>query len=452
MSDSYLATLERLADGCNSGGHQLCAQTLECRLALDKMVAAKNSREMAAKFDAGRERLSLQFEQPSETWSTSALLRTARDLLLTPPTSNPWWRSISITTSLARLGERGLSADVVVRTGLARDLVKLIVRDAAMFWCASVLEDVEEVEVPEVLAPWVALLQSDPSLASHKNELPPHIASVALAGDVGAAAEQWIRNAAIGHIVGWRVDDYLRVEREPRDLVLPGGKDATHWVTERFNLTYVPEWRATSLQWEQMLNSDPSGTASAAGVPLTLLQERAVTADMLNSALRAKLIERVDEEFEQRELGDSSIAALARLLEGRQYDTALQMAQRFHEAHPQATHFAMAYAFCLIATDPARARSSLESFHPSEGSVGATIRQINLASCALIDRNLDKASEHIAGIVTETDSAAWLWDPVSLVSGEPQVRYWLIEEWVEQFAVATSMITRRIAEVPSSES
>ena len=73
MSDSYLATLERLADGCSSGGHLLCAHTLECRLALDEVVAAKNSREMAAKFDAGRERLSLQFEQPSETWSTSVL-------------------------------------------------------------------------------------------------------------------------------------------------------------------------------------------------------------------------------------------------------------------------------------------------------------------------------------------------------------------------------------------
>lgn len=34
MSDSYLATLERLADGCSSGGHLLCAHTLECRLAV----------------------------------------------------------------------------------------------------------------------------------------------------------------------------------------------------------------------------------------------------------------------------------------------------------------------------------------------------------------------------------------------------------------------------------
>lgn len=164
MSDSYLATLERLADGCSSGGHLLCAHTLECRLALDEMVAAKNSREMAAKFDAGRERLSLQFEQPSETWSTSALLRTARDLLLTPPTSDPWWRSISITTSLARLGERGLSADAVVRTGLARDLVKLIVRDAAMFWAASVAEDIERVEVPDVLAPRPPCFKRTPPL------------------------------------------------------------------------------------------------------------------------------------------------------------------------------------------------------------------------------------------------------------------------------------------------
>jgi hypothetical protein len=71
MSDSYLATLERLAEGCHSGGHELCAQTLECRVALDGMIAARNSSELAAKFDAGRERLSLQFEQPSETWTTS---------------------------------------------------------------------------------------------------------------------------------------------------------------------------------------------------------------------------------------------------------------------------------------------------------------------------------------------------------------------------------------------
>ncbi|WP_218026425.1 hypothetical protein, partial [Microbacterium lacticum] len=70
-------------------------------------------------------------------------------------------------------------------------------------------EDIERVEVPDVLAPWVALLQADPSLARHKNELPPHIASVALAGDLGATAEKWIRNAAIAHIVSWRVDDYL---------------------------------------------------------------------------------------------------------------------------------------------------------------------------------------------------------------------------------------------------
>ncbi len=96
---------------------------------------------------------------------------------------------------------------------------------------------------------------------------------------------------------------------------------------------------------------------------------------------RHALIGRVDEEFEQRELGDSSIAALARLLEGRQYETALQMAQRFHEAQPQATHFAMAYAFCLIPINVARARSSLENFQPSEGSIGATIREINLVCC-----------------------------------------------------------------------
>lgn len=124
------------------------------------------------------------------------------------------------------------------------------------------------------------------------------------------------------------------MERAPRDVVLKGGKDVTLWVTERFTLTYLPEWRASSLQWEQMFIADPSETANSAGVPLQLLQERMVTTEMVNNALRAKLIDRVDEEFEQRALGDSSIAALARLLEAGQYDTALHMAQKFHEALP----------------------------------------------------------------------------------------------------------------------
>ncbi|WP_138945663.1 lipopolysaccharide assembly protein LapB [Plantibacter sp. M259] len=416
---------------------------------LDQMIVATKSREEAAKFDAGRERLHLRHEQPNENWTTSALLRTARDLLLTPPTSNPWWRSIAITTALARLGERGLSADIVVRTGFARDLVKLIVRDAALFWSASDLEGTGEVSVPDVLAPWVALLESDSSLVRHRGELPPHIASVALAGDVGAIAEEWVRRAAIGHIVGWRVDDYLRVERQPADLVLPGGRDATLWVTDRFTVTYVPEWHTSSLQWEQIFNAEPAETAKATGVPLALLEERTITGDMLNGALRAKLVDRVDEQFEQRELGDSSIAALAGLLEAGQYTPALKMAQKFHEAQPQALHFAMAYAFCLIAIDPDRAIASLHSLQIPEDNAGSMIREANLATCALKKGEVEMALHYTANLARDPGHTAWLWDPTSVVSGDPQVRYWTIGEWMERFTDAVAMITPQTDEVPS---
>lgn len=440
MTDSYLATLERLAHECRSSGHLLCDRTQECRTALDRLMAARSGREKAARFDAGEERLRLQAEQPNETWTTSALLRTAKDLLLTPPTKNPWWRSIAITTALARLGERGLSADAVVRTGFARDLVQLIVRDAAMFWCAAGLDDVDDVAVPDILEPWVALLASDRSLDRHRSELPPHVASVALAGEVGAIAEEWIRNAAIAHVVAWRVVDYLSVERQPRDLVLDGGKDVTIWVTERFTRTYVPEWRASSLQWEHVFNSDPAEAASAAGVPLALLGERTVTEDMLTTALRAKLIDQAAEKFEQRELGDSSIASLARLLESGQHRTALQMAQKFHEAHPQAIHFAMAYAFCLIVTDPHRARANLQSLQISTDRYVVCIRAVNLATCALMDHDLSAAREHLGTLADGPTQTAWLWEPVSVVRGRPEVRYLSIEEWIEHFAEAEAVI------------
>jgi hypothetical protein len=441
MTDSYVATLERMAHECESGGHQLCAETRECRIPLDRALSSRARREEASNFDAGEERLRLQASQPADTWSTSALLRTAKDLLLTPPTNDPWWRSIAITSSLARLGERGLGADAIVRSGFARDLVGSIVRDAALYWCASALDDVVDVDVPIILQPWVELLDSDPSLISHRTELPSHVASVALAGTVGAEAEEWIRSAAVAHILGWRVKDYLRVERQPRDLVLPGGKDVTLWVTDRFTRTYVPEWRSSSLHWEHMYNSDPAQAARVAGVPLAILRERTVTAEMLTGALRVRLIDHADEEFEQRELGDSSIASLATLLDSGQHRAALEMARRFHEAHPQATHFAMAYAFCLIATDPSRARATLDSFDPPN-SVAVSIRAVNLATCALMASDLATARKHVGEISDEGNPTAWLWEPVSVVSEEPRVRYLSIRDWVERFSRAEAMLTR----------
>lgn len=452
MSDTYLVTFERMADACEAGGHQSCAESGECRSPLERALSEKAAREQAAKFDAGKERLRLQSEQPSPHWTTSALLRTAKDLLQTPPTNDPWWRSVAITTALARLGERGLGADVIVRTGFARDLVQSIVGDAAMFWCASTpegVDDDDDVEIPDVLQPWVELLDTDRSLQQHRGQLPAHVASVALAGDVGAKAEEWIRTAAIAHILGWRITDYLAVERQPMDLVLAGGKEATVWVTERFTTTYIPEWRASSLHWEQMYNSDPAGAAKIAGVPLDMLLERTVTTEMLTEGLQVKLNRQADTEFEQRDLGDSSIASLAVLLESGQIRAALRMARKFHEAQPQASHFAMAYAFCLIVTDPDSARVTLERRLPAVDSAEMALRTVNLATCALMVQDVSKAREYLASLDGEMRQAAWLWEPTSVVAGDPHVRYSSISEWLDRFELAAEILTPRTDEGPS---
>lgn len=309
-----------------------------------------------------------------------------------------------------------------------------------MFWSASDLDHGDEVEIPSILRPWVDLLSADESLAVHRADHPSHIASVALAGEVGTTIGEWVRTAAVAHILSWRISDYLAVERQPRDLVLVGGKDATLWVTERFTKTYVRDWRMASLQWEQLFNSHPLEAARAAGVPVALLKERIVTAEMIDDALRINLVHRRGEDFEQRELGDSSIAALVTLLDSGQHRTALEMARRFHEAWPHEPHFAMAYAFCLIVIDANRARATLESLPLGAVDGATTIRDANLATCALITGDVHGAREHLPTLAQSRSEMAWLWDPISVVNAEPHVRYFSVGEWIDQFTIAESRV------------
>ncbi|QEE60137.1 hypothetical protein FVA74_00115 [Salinibacterium sp. dk2585] len=435
MVDSYLLFVERIAAECDSRDHEFCGGSGHCRTAATEHAAEQARLRQAAEFDAGKERLSLQLSQPSANWSTSALLRTARDLLLTPPTRDPLWRSIAITTALARLGERGLSADALVRTGFARDLVLKIIRDASMFWCAGTLGT--DTTIPAVLQPWVDLLDGEKALASHRQELPAHVASVAIAGAVGGRAEAWLREAAIAHIVGWRIDGYLRVERHPKDLVLMGGRDATLWIIDRFTRTFPRDWSYSSLNWELAFNANSEAVAQVSGVPAEILTERTVTSGTLVEAVTSKITKPYLDDFEERKLGESSIASLATLLDGGQYDTALRMARRFHEAQPQQVHFALAYAFCLIIQDPAAARSILDNIQIPKDSDAIGIRLANLVTCSLVQRDLPGARAQAKRLANRmADASAWLWEPQSLFSGQPRVRFQSISDWLRDFEAA----------------
>lgn len=437
MGDLPEVAFMLLTQECMRQDHRICGGDESCAELQAKHRRMRERDEDARQFDVGHQRWLLVNEQPSESWSTAALLRTVSDLLATPPTSNPLWRSIAITTALARLGERGLPADPVVRTGLGPGLIKKILGEAAFFWSAAQADRVARDQTPEVLRPWCAVLDDEASLTGVDSPAPSHVLAVALAGDSGALAKRWIQSAAIGHIVGWRISEYLKVDRAPGDVVLTGGRDATRWICERFTKTYPDEWRLTSLSWELAFNRDPDRTASHVGAPLKLLRERVVTDEMVTDALVHKLMAApgADDELEGGLDGSAVIASLGSMLEHGIVEGARAMARRLLEAHPKALHLGMAYAFCTIPINRREARAVLDGLDVPEGSDEAVLRELNRAACALFDGEPERARSIVRSLEPASrEDRVWLWDPEAALGGRPHVICETVSSWCARLA------------------
>ncbi len=432
MADLISSALELFAEHCAHQDHALCGGSRECeQLQADRLRALERAR-VARQFDAGHERWALASQQPAHDWTTTALLRTASDLLLTPPERNRLWRSTAITTALARLGERGLPADVMVRTGMGPGLIRKILSDVAFFWSAARGGHVAPRRTPVILRPWCALLDAEPALATVSSPSPGHVLSVALAGGPGSAATRWIRSAAVGHIVGWRIDDYLEVDRVPEDLVLSGGRDSTRWVFDRFTSTFPDDWRTSSLNWELVYNQDPAAVASFVGVPVGLLDERIVTDDALRKALSHKLTSALEagDELEGGLNADAVIAALGSMLEQGLVEGARAMARRLHEEHPRDTHLAMAYAFCSIPISRREACSIMDRLSVPEGSIQAVVREVNRATCAIFDGDLSAARRLVDAVgAPATNEHLWLWDPQAALAGRAEIVCEPFSQW-----------------------
>lgn len=435
LGDLRARAFALLAEECESTNHSLCGGgACSDLMSHERLRAERDTR--ARLFDAGHERLKTADEQPSHEWSTAALVRTATDLLVTPPTRDPLWRSIAITTALARLGERGLPADPLVRSAIGPTLTRKILGDAAFYWTASREKHVARRRTPGILRPWLQLLDEEQALVGSEPASPGHAFAVASAGRTGQVATRWLQTAAIGHIVGWRIDGYLEVDRSPEDVVLQGGKDATRWVLDRFTKTYPEEWHKGSLSWELVFNRNPADTAAFVGVPLRLLEERVVTERMLVDAFDKQLKRDIEghDELDGGLDADTVIAALGSMLEQGVFEGARAMARSLHEAHPRDAHLAMAYAFCTIPIDRRAARSALKRIDAEAGGATSVLREVNLAICSLLDGDRAAAEAIVRSVnVPPTSDFVWLWDPECAFNGSVRVRCEPLADWVERF-------------------
>ena len=431
-NDLVVIALEQFVEECAHSDHVLCGGAERCLDELQRHYEARDRCARAQGFDAAKQRFGLDVTGSMHDWSTTALIRTVSDLVVTPPEQDWLRRSVGITSALARLGERGLSPDAILRTGVGADLVRVILLTASAFWVASTSGEMGVHDIPGSLGGWCRLLADEPSLDPGRQRT-VGIAASALVTSPGKAARAWLQSAAVGHIVSWRVSDYLAVDRSPDEIVFSGGKDATRWVCDRFAKTYLDEWCTPSFMWELAFNRAPDQTASTAGVPCELLDERVVTEDMVLQALGQRMaIPSGDDEVEGGIRLYEAVPAMAALLGSGQIEAARAMARGLHEARPQDRELAIAYAFCTIPFDRVEAGRLLKKLVAHNGP-GRPVILANQATCALFDGDGGAASivaEAIDLSHTVEDEVVWLWDPVEALGGRAVVRLCTVAEWV----------------------
>lgn len=328
-------------------------------------------------------------------------------------------RSIRLTTALARLGERGLKADIIMRTCFGSQLVRHILLVTGSLWLHH--ENTRDT-APQQLHAWFDLFD---------NLQLAEASLLAIISETGTGApertQQWLATSAIAHLIDWNLNSLTVTPDWP---VLPGGRDATLWVWDRFTATSTDLWRSDSLGWEIAFAEEPENVANVVGLPLSPLRERPASAAMAIRSLRRRLTGQSDAHQILGGLTADEIAQnILGLIQTRNLTDACELARRAWESAPSVFMLANAAAFCLIPTDPSEAARLLSDLKPQ-----------NAEHRALVHANLTAAAA-VAGAgwqpddsppVIPPDFEAFLWDLNTLTSSHPQIKYTNVADWLTQ--------------------
>lgn len=436
--------LERHAEGCHDEGHAACRGSLLCERVRDYQQAKTSFDSRARSFDVGALAADFEGREPSAAWPTTALLRVVHDGLEQVPWGRQEFRrSVVITSALARLGERGIPADAIVRLCVGPLLARRITVHAVHALAAIRRGQVGEEQLPWQLLGWLPTFEHLPDMDESR------LMMSALTGSGVAELNQWIDEGAISHLIVWR-RDAERVSLHPDDRVMPGGVDATRWIYDRFTRTRLDEWRTTSLQWELACVERPEDVCQRAGVSVRLIAERPVSADMVVSALGRRVCAATsDAEVLAGMTLSEVMQELVTLSKMKAYDAAITLAARAKVASPASVDLAVAHAFLTIARAPATALAELRTLlrqHPGQRQLII----VNIAS-ALIRQG--KPGEEVLELlgrrdVRESGQLAWLWSPDSLVRPDLRLEEYQVCNWVAEIET----ILTRAREAPLRQS
>jgi hypothetical protein len=112
---------------CADAGHVVCLSPSACEKFADSASRTANAENRATSFDARRAALERRDEMPDHSWTTTELLARVEELFRAQPNIDGPFRTIAITTGLARLGERGLPVDWLVRDRIGPGLIRRVI-------------------------------------------------------------------------------------------------------------------------------------------------------------------------------------------------------------------------------------------------------------------------------------------------------------------------------------
>lgn len=427
MTDVVGEALARYAAECAAEAHALCDHTEDCQRAL--AVHRAEAAESAMPFDASQEVLRYGDRWPDERWSTPALLWLVKTGALQPPHRDPLRRTMLVTTALARLGERGLPPDAVLRTCLGPALLRRIIIEAGAVWTLVRDGKVRRDRLGRI-EDWLRLLDAEPGLQDPGELTTSDVISAALRGNTIETARRWLNDAAVAHLLGWRLDGYQVTQVRTEDLALPAGAGATRWVVDRFTETYVERWARASLDWELVYLHEPERTATRVGLPLAMLRERQVARGQLLAALSRRLSgadadDPAAADFDTAEI----VEAIVEKFRSGDARAAHDLAEMALRDAPDNPHLINALAFCLLPHDPARAAALLERSARAVDPRARAAAAANRVTLHLFAKDADSAELSLASVPDDGNQYVWCWDPGGIGQGEAQLTSMSFADW-----------------------
>lgn len=418
----------RFAHECTKTGHQLssASRTLcGCRALAEHAAHDLEQLDRAQLFDAGREHVERRNGFPDRTWTSSALLREVTASWMTPPWRDrrgSFQRGVWATAALARLGERGLPPDALIRRGLYRRfrlrLTSLVVMARADVAVRD--EDSSRPPIARTLLPWINALAScadqcvDRDTDAARN-LPVRLA-MALTGQFRDVVDTWFDRSSIKDIIAWRYQAEPHGGLNEEDLAIRGGASALDWLVDRLEHTRLDEWREASLLWELRYLDEPLGTAADAGIPPALLEERPTHFDLVIQALRRSARYRMVHDPVLGGLSYSEVTEQVTALIGEgQLMRAVELLEAGVDEQPYHQQLRALLAFCLIPLDPKRALDLLNALSV-HGTLSDGLLGVNRAAAYIRRGEVDAARSELTDVLNGArDSEALLWPLSSLL-------------------------------------